>query len=208
MLLAGPAVLAFLTGGYFDGPRFGALAAAWLIVLLLALAGPLPLPRSKPGGVAVAALAGARRLGRAISLSWAPLADPAFDAVSRLLLYLGVLLAAVALLRDPRAARAVEPVLALGAAAAIGYGLPAGCCRASIDLVRPRSFRAGGRLEQPITYWNAEGLLAGIGLSCCASGSPAIGRDPPPERCARRPRRRACRSARACTSPTRAAPWR
>jgi O-Antigen ligase len=31
-----------------------------------------------------------------------------------------------------------------------------------------RSASAGGRLEQPITYWNAEGLLAAMGLILCA----------------------------------------
>ncbi len=173
VLLAGPTVLAFLTGGYFDGPRFGALAAAWLIVLLLALAGPVPLPRSKAGGVAVGALA-ALGAWTAISLTWAPLDDPAFDAVSRLLLYLGALLAAIALLRDRRAARAVEPALALGATTVIGYALAGRLLPGLIDLVEPRSFKAGGRLEQPITYWNAEGLLAGVGflLSVRIAGDP------------------------------------
>ena len=37
-----------------------------------------------------------------------------------------------------------------------------------VDLISERSYGAGGRLEQPITYWNAEGLLAGIGLLLCA----------------------------------------
>ena len=38
----------------------------------------------------------------AVSLTWAPLVEAGFDNVQRLLLYLGVLLAAIAALRDRR----------------------------------------------------------------------------------------------------------
>jgi hypothetical protein len=164
MLLAGPAVLAFHAGGYFDGPRAAAACIAWAVVFALALTGPAPLPRSRAGWIAVAGLAGLAAWS-AISLSWAPLAAPAGDSVQRLLLYLGVLLAALGLLRDPRAARAVEPVLALGALVVIGYGLSGRWLPGLVDL--PRSYGAGGRLEQPLTYWNAEGLLAATGLLLC-----------------------------------------
>lgn len=164
VLLAGPTALAFFAGGYFDGPRSAALAVAWALVLVLALTGPSPLPRSGPGRLAVGALAGLTAW-TAISLVWAPLIGPAVDGLQRLLLYLGVLLAAIALLRDRRAARAVEPALALGTVVVIGYGILERLLAAGdpADV----SFAAGGRLEQPITYWNAEGLLAAIGLVLC-----------------------------------------
>ena len=77
-------------------------------------------------------------------------------------MYLGALLAAIALLRDRAAARAVEPMLALGALAAIGYGISARLVPGAIDHLT--SVKSGGRLEQPITYWNAEGALAAMGL--------------------------------------------
>jgi hypothetical protein len=166
VLLAGPTVLAFFAGGYFDGSRAVAAGLAWAIVLVLAIAGPLPLPASRPGAVALAGLV-ALTAWSAVSLAWAPLYGPAIDSVQRLLLYVGALLAAVALLRDPRAARAVEPMLALGALVAIGYGLAGRLVPGVVDLIPPRSFGAGGRLEQPITYWNAEGLLAAMGLVLC-----------------------------------------
>jgi hypothetical protein len=167
VLLVGPTVLAFYAGGYFDGPRATAAAIAWGVVLLLAVAGPVPLPASRAGRVAVGALAGLAAWS-AISLAWAPLAGPALDGVERLLLYTAVLLAAVAVLRDPRTSRAVEPVLALGTVVAIGYGLAGRLLPSVVDLVHERSYGAGGRLEQPITYWNSEGLLAGLGLLLCA----------------------------------------
>jgi hypothetical protein len=49
VLLAGPTVLAFLSGGYFDGPRFVGALVAWALVLVVALAAPRPLPRSAGG---------------------------------------------------------------------------------------------------------------------------------------------------------------
>jgi O-antigen ligase/polysaccharide polymerase Wzy-like membrane protein len=165
-LLVGPTALAFFSGGYFDGPRATAAVIAWALVLLLAIAGPLPLPTSRAGRLAIAALAGLA-VWSAVSIAWAPLVGPALDSVERILLYVAVLLAGVAVLRDRRAARAVEPVLALGAVVAIGYGLAGRLLPGMIDLISARSYGAGGRLEQPITYWNAEGLLAGIGLLLC-----------------------------------------
>jgi hypothetical protein len=166
VLLVGPTVLAFFAGGYFDGPRATAAAIAWALVLLLALAGPLPFPASTPGRVALGGLAGLAAWS-AVSIAWAPLVGPALDSVQRLLLYVAVLLVSVAALRDERAARAVEPVLALGALVAIGYGLAGRLLPGIVDLVAERSYGAGGRLEQPITYWNAEGLLAAVGLILC-----------------------------------------
>jgi hypothetical protein len=163
VLLVGPTALAFFAGGYFDGPRVVAAGVAWALVLLLAFAGPVPLPASRAGAVTVVGLAGLA-VWSAISLAWAPLIGPVVDSVQRLLLYLGALLVAVALLRDRRAARAVEPLLAAGALAAIGYGLAGRLVPGIVDLIPVKSFGAGGRLEQPITYWNAEGLLGAMGL--------------------------------------------
>ena len=157
-------MLAFFAGGYFDGPRAVAGAVAWAVVLMLAVAGPVPLPRSTPGRLAVIGLA-ALIAWSVASFAWAPLAGLVSDSVQRLLLYLAALLAAVGLLRDRRATAIVEPALALGCVAVIGYGLSERLFPSLIDL--HGSFIAGGRLEQPLTYWNAEGLLAAIGLILC-----------------------------------------
>jgi hypothetical protein len=48
----------------------------------------------------------------------------------------------------------------------IGYGLSGRFLPGAIDMLD--SAKAAGRLEQPITYWNAEGALAAIGLVLCA----------------------------------------
>jgi hypothetical protein len=134
-------------------------------VLVVALAGPRPLPVGAPGWAAVAGLA-FLAAWTAASLSWAPLATAATDSIQRLLLYLGALLAAIGLLRLRGVARTLEVALAAGIVIVIGYGLAGRLLPGVIEL--SRSAGAFGRLEQPITYWNGEGALAAIGLVLCA----------------------------------------
>ena len=164
-LLAGPTVLAFFSGGYFAEPRLLAGIVAWALVLVLCIAGPAPLPRALPGRLALAGLAGLTCLS-ALSIAWAPQSGPALDSVERLVLYTGALMLAIGVLRDPRALRAMEPALAAGATVVIAYGLAGRLLPGLIELARSES--AGGRLEQPLTYWNAEGTLAALGFVLCA----------------------------------------
>jgi hypothetical protein len=165
LLLAGPTVLAFFSGGYFDEPRLWAAIGASTIVLAVAITGKRPLPRTGSGRLAVAGLA-AMTAWTAVSFAWAPVGGPAVDTVERLVLYLGALLAAVALLRRRRVAAALEPALAAGAVVVIAEGLSGRLLPGLVTL--SRSARAGARLEQPITYWNAEGALAAGGFVLCA----------------------------------------
>ena len=164
-VLGAPAVLAFASGGYFATPRLIAALVLWALVALLALTGPAPLPRVRDGWLVAGGLAGLA-VWSAVSLAWAPLGGTAIAAVERLVLYLGALLAALGAFRDARLRRAVEPALAAGATVVIGYGLAGRLLPDLVELTRSRS--AGGRLEQPITYWNAEGNLAAVGLLLCA----------------------------------------
>ena len=165
-LLGGPTVLAFFSGGYF------AAAAPDRRARRLGLR---PRPRADRAGAAAArrcpggsrsAASPAMLAWSALSLAWAPLAGPALVSVQRLSLYLGALFLAIQVLRDPRLRRAVEPALArrdrdrdrLRPAGRLLPGI--------LDLARSES--AGGRLEQPITYWNAEGALAAVGVVLAA----------------------------------------
>jgi len=101
-----------------------------------------------------------------LSRTWAPLAGPAGEDLQRDALYLGALIAG-ALAWRPRAwASAVEVALAGGVLIVIGYGVLGRNLPGLIDL-KP-SFYAGGRLDQPLTYWNAMGALAAIGIVLCA----------------------------------------
>ena len=165
VLLGGPTVLAFFTGGYFDPPRTWAGLLAWLLVLLAALTVARPLLPGLPGRLAVfglAALAG----WTLASASWAPITGIAYHAGQIAMLYVGVLLAGALALRGKSVQRVVEPALAAGALIVIGYGLSARLLPGLLHF--QRSVSAYGRLEQPLTYWNAMGELAALGLVLCA----------------------------------------
>jgi len=167
-LLITPAELAFWSGGYFEGPRLVAAVTIWVLLTILALGagGPAspPLPRSAAARLALGGLA-ALTVWVLLSRAWAPLAGPAGDDAQRDVLYLGALACGVIAWRSRGWARAVEPLLALGAFAVIAYGLA--------DRLLPGLFTlhhavsAGGRMELPLTYWNAMGALAAIGFVLC-----------------------------------------
>ena len=165
VLLGGATVLAFHSGGFFDRPRLVAAIVAWGLVLVAMLCSPRALPASRPGRVALAGLLLLIVWGAA-SFAWAPVAARATDDLVRMLMYLGALLAAATLFPNQASVRAVEPALALGTVVVIGYGLAGRLLPGVIDL--HASARAFGRLEQPLTYWNAEGLLAAMGLLLCS----------------------------------------
>src|SRR3954447_3467944 len=121
-LLLGPGVVACASGGDADTARPAARIGGRPLLAAAAIALPRPLPRSGPALVALAALA-ALTAWTALSLTWAPLGESAGKDVQPLLLYLPALAAAIAILREPAAARLAEPLLLLGTAAAIAYGL-------------------------------------------------------------------------------------
>src|SRR4051794_38777475 len=121
-LLAGPTVIAFFSGGYFDEPRLWAAIVAFGLVLLAAFVSEKPLPESWPGRLAILGLA-ALTGWPALRTGGGPPAGPASHDMQRLLLSLAVLVAAAALRRGWAAAEAVEPALAAGTAIVIGYGL-------------------------------------------------------------------------------------
>lgn len=160
-LVVGPTVMAFATGGGTDAARTTGLIAAWVLVALAAAAGSLP--RTKAAATAIVALA-ALTGWTALSVGWAPLGDVARDDVDRLVLYLGVLLAAALAFDTRQAARAVEPLLLAGTATVALYALSGHA--GLIDVTETLS--ANGRLDQPITYWNGLGALAAVGAVLAA----------------------------------------
>jgi hypothetical protein len=163
VLLAGPTVLAFFSGGYFPGPRVWAGAVGWACVAVALVAGA-PLPRGRDALLAIGAL-GLLAGWTLLSIVWAPLAGNAYGAAQIAFLYLGALLAAAMVLRGPMLPW-VEPALAAGAAIVVGYGLAGRLLPGLVHFAR--SVSAEGRLEQPLTYWNAMGELAALGFVLCA----------------------------------------
>jgi O-Antigen ligase len=164
-LLLGPGLVALFGGGYGDTARLATGIAAWALLAAVAIALPRPLPRSQPAIAALAALA-ALTAWTAASLAWAPLGEPAGEDVQRLLAYVAALAAAIALLREPAAARLAEPLLLAGIAGATAYGLSERLVPGLVDLGDVLS--AGDRLSQPLTYWNATGAFAALGLILAA----------------------------------------
>lgn len=165
--------LCFRAGGYFHDPRAGLAIAAWVAVALVAVA-PLAaradglaavalVPPSRAGRVAVAGLLGLATW-TAVSVAWAPQHEAAAEDVWRVALYAAFLPLAVTALRAGGPARAVEPALVLLATVVVGYGLlaKAGAIGATA------SAGADGRLDQPLSYWNAMGALAAAGLVLAA----------------------------------------
>jgi hypothetical protein len=163
LALLAPTALAFADGGFNEGARDVALVGAGVLLVLTALTVPRPVPRGRWAWLALGGLA-CLTAWTALSEAWAPLADPAWATAERDLLYLAGLTTAMLLLADAdrRLARAVEPLLAVGALVVIGYGLLG---RLLPDLVHVvPSVSAGGRLDKPLTYWNAMGALAALGI--------------------------------------------
>ncbi|MBA2350156.1 MAG: O-antigen ligase family protein [Solirubrobacterales bacterium] len=166
-LLAGPVALAFFAGGFGDRPRLIALGVAGLVLALTALASP---PRGLvPTGTGLRlALGGLAGLAGWVALSrgWSPLTDVAGDDAERVALYTVAFAVGLLAWRTRAAARLVEPALAAGITAVTTYGLSGRLLPGLIPQTASRS--AGGRFEQPLTYWNASGLYAVLGLLLCA----------------------------------------
>jgi len=160
-LIAGPVALAFFSGGFFDRPRIVAGIVAWALVVLAAFVSPDPLPQSRAGRVALVGLL-LVCVWTALSINWAPIAGRAQDDLQRLVLYLGFFIAALALLRAEQIRRPFEPLLVLGAFIVVLYGLSERLLPDLIELSRSRT--SAGRLEQPLSYWNALGAVAAIGF--------------------------------------------
>jgi uncharacterized membrane protein YidH (DUF202 family) len=163
LLLLGPTALAFFAGGYFAGPRAWAGIGAWACVLVAGLAGA----RLPPGHAVRLAIGGLALLAgwTLLSILWAPIAGNAYAAGQITVLYVGVLIAAAMLMRG-RAGEWIEPVLGAGALIVIGYGLAGRLLPGVLHFAH--SVSAEGRLEQPLTYWNAMGELAALGFVLCA----------------------------------------
>jgi hypothetical protein len=177
--LLAPTALAFADGGYFEGARDVALAGAGVLLAATALVLPRTRASLVPSGPALVAIGGLAALTAwtAISHAWAPLSDVAWARAERDALYLAGLVATTLLLREPRAlARLAEPVLLAGVVVAVGYALLGRLVPGVLHVVSSPS--AGGRLDQPLTYWNAMGALAAIGIVLAAriAGDPT--RDP------------------------------
>jgi hypothetical protein len=173
VLLAGPTVLAFFAGGYFEQPSLWAGLLACVLLAVAAVSVRAGLHRTRAVMLAIGGLAGLAAW-TLLSTAWAPIKGDAYQAGQQAVLYAAVLVAAALLFTRRPAARAVEPALAAGTLVVIGYGLSERLLPGLLHFAR--SISAEGRLEQPLTYWNAMGELAAIGFVLCARISGDAGR--------------------------------
>jgi O-antigen ligase/polysaccharide polymerase Wzy-like membrane protein len=159
LLLASPTILAFHDGGFFAESTLVAGVIAWTCVAVLALSEPLPTARAT--WICIGSLA-ALTAWTAASFAWSPLKDQALRDAERGALYLALFVGAVLVLRDRRLLRFVEPLLALGATVVACYALSTRLLPELVETAAAPS--AGARLWQPLTYWNALGLLMSFGV--------------------------------------------
>ena len=76
LLVGGPTVLAFFSGGFFDRPRIVAAIVAWALVIVATLLVARPLPGGFAGRLTLAALA-LLTGWTALSIAWAPIGERA-----------------------------------------------------------------------------------------------------------------------------------
>jgi len=165
VLLAGPTAIAFFAGGYFPEAQAWAGLVAWVLVAVALVAIPWPPRLGRPFWLAAGALL-LLAAWSLLSMGWAPIRGGAYHAGQLVLAYLGALVAAALLLGGSGIRRWVEPALAAGAAIVIGYGMAGRLLPGALHYAR--SLSALGRLEQPLTYWNAMGELAALGFVLAA----------------------------------------
>jgi hypothetical protein len=159
--LAVPIVLAFFGGGF--GLRRASLALVFVLLILAATGALAPRPMVPRGWprIAVAALAG-YTVWAGLSIAWARILGDASEDVYRLVLYWAVFLLALIGLRVP-VLRSNAPLLLLGGTVVVALYALAGRLLPSI-VEQTETPLAGSRLSQPLTYWNAMGILMAMGV--------------------------------------------
>jgi hypothetical protein len=161
VLLAGPVVLAFDSGGTGVSTQAAGTVLAFALLAVVAVLAPWPLvERSWPlwALLALAGLCG----WTALSVSWSPALGDAVNDADRVLLYAAAFALAVVAMRSPRVRRLTPDALLWGIVVVALYALAG---RLAPELVEvERTQLAGDRLDQPLTYWNAMGILMAFGV--------------------------------------------
>jgi hypothetical protein len=157
--------LALAGGGYFLSDRHIAGLAVWLVlVVLLALGAAGKATLGRPFAWATGLIAGLA-LFSAFSSFWSGSVELSVIEADRVLVYLGVFLAAFLIAQtDQRRQRFAE---------GIGIALIGAALLALASRLLPHVFELGAgpgsgpRTGYPFGYWNANGLAFGIGIAIC-----------------------------------------
>lgn len=153
--------LGFQSGAFLPGPvALTAVALAVALMVRLTIA-ERPWGAISPGFAAGAAALGLLAAWTLLSANWSDAPARAIIEYDRVLLFLLGFLVVGALGRTPQRLRWAVRGLALAALALCLCGL---ITRLAPDVWAIRSDAAEDRLNYPVGYWNALGLLAAIGL--------------------------------------------
>lgn len=164
-LLAGPVLVALFGGGFSENVRLTAGLTVWGLVVLGLFIRRSPLPQTAAGLIALTGLAAFVVL-TALSLDWTPLRTAARQNIELGLLYLGAFMAAVPALRSKNRALSAELSVLITALSASLWGLSERVLPRLVDFGPPGV--TGGRLSEPLGYWNGLGALCGLGLVMAA----------------------------------------
>jgi hypothetical protein len=160
--------LALDGGGYDIVVRSQVGVVTWWIVLVGAAWGVLPAGRLTRGACTALAVFGAFVVWTALASTWSLSAERSLEELSRVSVYLGVLVLAVGMFRDRE--RAVRHSVNAIAAAVVAVA-----ALALLSRLFPTSFPAaqttaaflpgtGQRLGWPLNYWNALAAMVALGL--------------------------------------------
>ncbi|HEX6584263.1 MAG TPA: O-antigen ligase family protein, partial [Thermoleophilaceae bacterium] len=165
LLLALPALLivyfAFRGGGYFAGSTATAAVLVWVAFALRMVIADRPVAGFSRPLVAAAAALALLAVWALVSTAWSDSAARGLIEFDRALLYLGLLLLFGSL---PRTTEQLDWALRGLLLAMVTVGAFALLSRVLPDVVTISNDIAADRLSYPLTYWNALGLLLGIGL--------------------------------------------
>jgi hypothetical protein len=159
-------VLAFDHGG--TGVPTQAVAAVVVLALLGVCAACAPWPLvERPWPLLAVVSLGALAAWTALSTTWSRAAGDAVNDADRVGLYAAAFGLAVVTMQLPALRRVAPAVLLLGVVVVALYALVG---RLLPDLFEvKRSSLAGDRLDQPLSYWNAMGILTGFGVLLAAA---------------------------------------
>jgi hypothetical protein len=163
-------VLAFDAGGTGVTAQAVGAVAAFAVLGIVALVAPWPLVER---GLPLAALLAMTGLAgwTALSTQWSRAIGDAVNDADRVVFYAAAFALALVVMRLPRLRALAPDVLLWGVAVVALYAL-AGRLLPDVVDVKPESL-AGDRLHQPLTYWNAMGILAGIGALLATAAASA-----------------------------------
>jgi O-antigen ligase len=154
------AALGLYEGGFGLGPRHVAGLAVWLVVVALLMLGAASRTQIGHPFYWTSGLIGGFALWSAISSLWSGSIELSVIEADRVLIYLGIFLAAFLIAQtDQRRKRFAEGIaISLTLVALLGLAT-----RLLPDLIEvSNGLGAGARMRYPLGYWNANGLAFGI----------------------------------------------